>query len=125
MESFPILRDPLWRLPLLIIAATASRSIVTVDDDTIDLQFGIARVTIPIANVASVAQREWSWILGIGIRIASDKTLGLIGSTRGVVQIALRERTVDGLLFLRRPRNVAVSLEDPWGFIEAIERRRA
>lgn len=123
MESFKIRRDVAWRAPLLIILATESRSVVAIDDEAIDARFGIAHVRIPIANVAAVQTRDWSWLLGIGIRIAADKTLGLIGSSDGVVQIALREPTVDGVLFLRRPRNIAVSLEDPEGFIAAVEAR--
>ena len=101
METFEISRDPLWRLPLLIIGATESRSVATLEDDTIDLRFGFAHVRIPYANIADVRGREWSWVLGIGIRVAGDKTLGLVGSTRGVVQIAFREPTVRGVLFMR------------------------
>lgn len=123
MEQFAIRRDLAWRGPLLLITATASRSIVTVDDDWIDVRFGIAHVRIPITNVAGLQPREWSWLLGIGIRIAGDKTLGLVGSSDGVVQIALREPTVPGVMFLRRPRNVAISFDDPAGFIAAVEQR--
>lgn len=125
MDRFPIRRDLAWRVPLLIILATASRSMVTLDDDGIDVRFGVAHVQIPIDNVASVHRRDWSWLLGVGIRIADDKTLGLIGSSDGVVQIALREPTVEGSLFLRRPRNIAISLEDPDAFIEAVRARQA
>lgn len=123
METFPIRRDPLWRVPLLIIGATEARSVVTLEDDALDVRFGGARVRIPYANVRSVRERAWSWLLGVGIRIAGDKTLGLVGATEGVVQIALKEPSSEGVLFLRHPRNVAVSLEDPAGFVAAVERR--
>lgn len=123
METFRIARDFAWRLPLLIIGATESRSLVTLGDDAVDIQFGFAKVSIPYANIRDVAGREWSWLLGIGIRVAGDKTLGLIGSTQGVVQIALRTPMDRGGLFLRNPRNVAVSLEDPNGFMRALDER--
>lgn len=123
MTAFAIARDPVWRLPLLVIGATASRSKATFGEDAVELQFGLANVTIPYGAIRDVTERDWSWWLGVGLRIASDKTLGLIGSTRGVVQIAVKPGTVKGLLFLREPNNVAVSLEDPVGFIEAVQQR--
>jgi hypothetical protein len=123
VETFAIERDWAWRAPLLIIAATEARSVATLEDDVVDLRFGIAHVRVPYANIRELKERDWAWWLGIGIRIASDKTLGLIGSTRGVVQIALEEPTVDGVLFMRHPRNIAVSFTDPAGFIAAVEQR--
>jgi hypothetical protein len=123
METFAIARDTLWRVPLFLIGATEARSVATLDDEVIDLRFGIAHLRVPLANVRDVQERSWSWMLGIGIRIAGDKTLGLVGSTKGVVQIALREPTVEGVLFMRHPRNIAVSFEDAQGFISAVEQR--
>jgi hypothetical protein len=123
METFRIARDFAWRLPLLIIGATEGRSLVTLGDDALDIQFGFASVRIPYADIRGVNGREWSWLLGVGIRIAGDKTFGLIGSTQGVVQIAVRPGSVRGGLFLREPRNIAVSLEDPNGFMTALEAR--
>lgn len=122
-DTFAIARDWAWRLPLMIIGATDGRSVVRLDGEAVDLHFGIARLRVPYADVRDVRPRDWSWWLGYGIRIAGDKTLGLVGSSRGVVQIALREPTVEGVLFMRRPRNIAVSLEDPAGFIAAVEFR--
>lgn len=123
METFRIARDFAWRLPLLIIGATEARSLVTLGDDAVDIQFGFTRVSIPYSGVRGVNGREWSWLLGVGIRIAGDKTLGLIGSTAGVVQIAVQPGSVKGVMFMREPRNVAVSLEDPNGFMAALEAR--
>lgn len=123
MESFPIERDWAWRAPLLIIGATESRSVAVLGDEGISIRFGIAHVQIPYGNIRELHPRDWAWWLGIGIRIAPDKTLGLIGSTQGVVQIALKEPTVKGVLFMRHPRNIAVSLSDPAAFIAAVEKR--
>jgi hypothetical protein len=123
LESFRIGVDVAWRLPLLIIGVTDSRSSANLDDEGIDLRFGFTRIRIPYADIRDLRQRDWSWLLGVGIRIAGDRTLGLIGSTRGVVQIALKAPTVRGVLFMRHPRNVAVSLEEPMAFIEAVRLR--
>ncbi len=123
METFTIARDWAWRAPLLIIGATESRSVVTLEEENIDLRFGIAHVRIPYSNVRKLAERDWAWWLGYGIRIASDKTLGLVGSGHGVVQISLREPTVNGVLFMRHPKHVAVSLTDPAAFIAAVTAR--
>jgi hypothetical protein len=123
METFRIARDRAWRLPLLIIGATEARSLVTLGDDAVDVQFGFTRVSIPYADIRGVALRDWSWLLGIGIRIAGDKTLGLVGSTQGVVNIAVQAPNVRGVLFMREPRNVAVSLEDPNRFMGALADR--
>src|SRR5690349_7828646 len=101
METFRIARDFAWRLPLLIIGATDARSMVTLGDDALEIQFGFTSVGIPYADIRGVNGREWSWLLGVGIRIAGDKTLGLIGSTHGVVQIAVRPGSVRGVLFMR------------------------
>lgn len=120
---FRIARDPAWRLPLLIIGATEARSVATLEPDAIDLRFGFTRVRVPYAALREVRARPWSFWLGLGIRIDRDATLGLVGSTRGVVNLALKEPTVEGVLFMRHPRNVAVSLEDPEGFVRAVRAR--
>jgi|JRYL01.1.fsa_nt_gb hypothetical protein len=123
MERFQIARDPLWRAPLMLIGADAERSHVTFATDALDVQLGMARVRVPYANVREAKRRTWPWYLGIGIRIAGDKTLGLVGSTKGVVQLSFREPTVDGVLFMRRPNHLAVSLEDPEGFLAELQKR--
>ena len=123
MTRFQIARDPIWRAPLLLIAATESTSYVDLGRDALDVRFGIAHLTIPYDDIREATPREWSWLLGIGIRIAGDKTLGLVGSTKGVVQIALHRPTVRGVLFMRHPRNIAISLEDPDGFLAALRDR--
>ena len=123
METFEIKRDLAWRIPLLVIGATATRSVAVLKDDGLELRFGVAHLEIPYTNVAELRERDWSWWLGTGIRVAGDKTLGLIGSTHGVVQIALKKPTVRGVLFMRHPRNIAVSLSRPREFIEAVKPR--
>lgn len=123
MQPFRIARDFVWRLPLMIVGLTESRAFVTLGDDAVDIQFGFTKISIHYADIRDVNERDWSWLLGLGVRVAGDKTLGLVGSTRGVVQIALRAPTVRGVLFMRAPRNIAVSLEEPASFIAAVRER--
>jgi hypothetical protein len=123
MEKFRIARDWAWRLPLLVVGATEASSYVTLGAEAVEIRFGFTTLEVPYADIRAVSQREWSWLLGIGVRIAGDKTLGLIGSTEGVVQIALHGPTVRGVLFLRHPRNIAVSLEDSASFVDALGAR--
>lgn len=123
MNAFQIAIDPVWQLPLLLVGATPARSTATLGRDSVELQFGFTRVEVPYSAIADVRERDWSWLLGIGIRVASDKTLGLIGSRRGVVQITLKAPTVRGVLFMRHPRNLAISMAEPERFIEAVRAR--
>lgn len=123
MREFTISRSPVWRMPLLLIGATAERSKVTLEGEHVDVRFGAAHVRIPYANIQTVSPRPWSLWLGIGIRVARAKTLGLVGSTSGVVQIALKAPSREGVLFMRHPLNIAVSLDDSDGFIRALEAR--
>jgi hypothetical protein len=125
MREFTISRSPVWRIPLLLIGATAERAKVTLEDDLLDVRFGPAHVRIPYSNIRTVSPRSWSLWRGIGIRIAGDKTLGLVGATTGVVQIALKAPSFEGVLFMRHPHNIAVSLDDPDGFVRAVEERLA
>jgi hypothetical protein len=123
LERFQIERDWAWRGPLWLIGATESRAVAVLEESGVTIRFGFVHLEIPFGNIRELCPREWDWWLGIGIRVASDKTLGLIGSTRGVVQIALKEPSVRGVLFMRYPKNIAVSFADPTGFIAAVERR--
>ncbi len=123
METFRIERDWAWRAPLVLIGATTSRSVAVLTDDCIDVRFGIAHLRIPYVDIRELCERDWPWWLGIGIRIAPDKTLGLVGSTHGVVQIALKQPTVKGVLFMRHPRNIALSFSQPAEFVAAVRQR--
>jgi hypothetical protein len=78
--------------------------------------------TTPSSARTSLARRLASWSLfnGLGVR-AGGQIVGLIGSTAGVVELQLR--TPVPLRFAGWPWTVdriAISIEDPPGFIEAV-----
>lgn len=111
-----------WCRPfMLFIGATPANSYVEIAGDELRMRFG-AGVDAAIArsNVVSAAPMRWSIIDGLGVR-AGGRIVGLIGSPHGVVELELRESAV--LRFARFPwttRRIAISLEDPHGFIEAV-----
>ncbi|MBC04265.1 MAG: hypothetical protein CMJ34_13345 [Phycisphaerae bacterium] len=119
VQSFHIRRDVLWKAPLLLIGAVESNSRVQVSESMLDIQFGAFSTTIPIADIVSVEAVSWPIYRGIGIRLSLQRTLGLVGSTDGVVQLKLRNT---GVSFLGIKCNtVSVSLDAPDSFIAAVQ----
>ncbi len=57
------------------------------------------------------------------MRIASGRTLGLIGSTEGVVVVTLRQERLFKVPFKMRFRRLAASMEQPEAFIAALKKR--
>jgi hypothetical protein len=111
-----------WCRPfMLFIWATPANSYVEIDGDEIRMRFG-AGFDAPISrsNVVSAAPMRWSIIDGLGVS-AGGRIFGLIGSPSGVVELQLRETV--GLRFAGFPwttRRIAISLEYPQGFIDAV-----
>lgn len=123
---FSIRIDMIWRPFMLFLGATASNSYVEVEGDQIQLRFGSTfRHTIARGNVASAARCSWSVFDGFGVR-AGGQIVGLIGSTGGVVELRLREPAT--FRFAGWPwtvDRVAISLEEPQAFIDAVTPRRS
>lgn len=120
-RRFAIRIDWWWRPFMLFIGATPANSHVEMTSTELRLRFGAGfSGTIARANVAAAAPMRWSIINGLGVR-AGGQIFGLIGSTSGVVELELRESVV--LRFAAWPwtvHRIAISLEDPQGFIEAV-----
>ncbi len=119
--KFAIRIDPIWRPFMLFIGATPSNSYVEVGGSEIILRFGRGfHQRIARENVVGAAGISWSLMNGLGIR-AGGQIFGLIGSTGGVVELQMRDSVP--LRFVGWPwavRRIAVSLEDPQGFIDVI-----
>jgi hypothetical protein len=115
---FAIRIDPIWRPFLLFIGATPSNSYVELHDDAVRMRFGRGfDQAIARDNIASMSRGSWSWINGMGV-IAGGSTLGLVGSTRGIVEIRLRTPVALRYVGYGHQSNcVAVSLRDAEGFI--------
>ena len=121
--KFPIRLDGVWRAPLLVIGATPKRAFVEIEGDVISCRYGWWRDRIALADIVSAKPMPWRWYWGIGMRIAPDRTLGLIGSTKGVVVMQLQQERVFKVPFKMRFRHLAVSLEDPDAFMTALRER--
>ena len=119
--KFPIRIGLIWRPFMLFLGATPANSYVELTDDDIRVRFGPGfDRTIPRANVADAFHSKWGFINGMGI-IAGGTLFGVVGSTGGIVELALTD-TVQ-LRFVGFPwntRRIAISLEDPQGFIDAV-----
>lgn len=71
-------------------------------------------------QIADAYRTRWPLIAGIGWRIGGG-CVGLIGSRKGVVEVVLRAPCRARILGLPyRFRRIAVSLEDPDGFLAEI-----
>ncbi|HET7035042.1 MAG TPA: hypothetical protein VFI42_05105 [Thermomicrobiaceae bacterium] len=122
MPRFAIRRAPIWRPLLALFGATAGHSWVDVEPDKVVAQFGSYHLEIPRDNIEQAERGAWPWLGGIGWRVGLGGTLGLIGSMDGVVHLHLRQPQRRRLLGIPiRVRNVYVSLEDPNGFLAALE----
>ena len=118
---FPI-RRARWAVPLLVLfGATAGRSYVELTGDRLVARFGwLSHYTFPIADIESAARRSWPWFYGIGWRTSFRGTVGLIGSLDNVVEMRFRRRRWLWMLLPLPCDRLAISLEDPEAFLEAL-----
>ncbi len=116
---FPIRIDPIWRPLLLGAGATRGRSYVEVSEKEIGFRFGFwFRREVPRSEIVGAAPRQWPVWYGVGWRSNLRGVIGLIGSYQGVVEVRLKNRTRAWGVF--PCDRIAVSLEDPDGFIAAL-----
>jgi hypothetical protein len=118
-ERFQIRIDPLWQPLLLAGGATPATAYVELRDDTIEIQFGWwFKETLRRADVTEAVIRQWPVWMGVGWRTNFLGQVGLIGSYRGVVE--LRLRTPIRVWQALPCRRLAISLEEPGRFLEAL-----
>lgn len=116
---FAIRIDPVWRAFLLAGGATRRNSFVELTDTEITFRFGaLFRRTFPRADIDGAAGRRWPLWYGVGWRSNLRGVIGLIGSYRDVVEVKLKARTRAWGVF--PCDRIAVSLEDPNGFLSAL-----
>lgn len=119
---YPMRLDPPWRPLLALFGGTPGRSFVELTPKTVRFRFGWAfDRTLAHAEIAGAQRVRWPLWWGIGWRLAPGGTVGLIGSRRGVVAVRLRHPRWMRLLFIPwRCHRICVSLEDPDGFVRAL-----
>lgn len=119
-QRFPIRIDRLWRPLFGPIGARGDRCYVEVDDEHVRVRMPpLLRVDLPRADVVTAEKRTWPLWRGIGWRHDLRRTVGAIGSRRGVVQLELRESR-KWIRFLPRYDRLAVSVDDPDELVAAL-----
>ena len=111
--------DPWWQPLLLVGGGTRDSSYVELNDDTLTARFGwLFQRAIPREDIEGVTQTRWPLWMGVGWRTNFVGGFGLIGSFRGVVEIRLR--TPIRVWRVVTCRRLAISLEEPERFVEAL-----
>jgi len=123
VTRFPIRRSPWWRPLLLLFGATAGRSYVELAEDRLAARFGwLFNHSFPLSDIEGAARRSWPLLYGIGWRSNLVGVLGLIGSRAGVVELRLRRRRWLWMLLPLPCNRLAISLEEPEAFLEALDK---
>ncbi|MDP9180509.1 MAG: hypothetical protein M3O21_02165 [Chloroflexota bacterium] len=117
---FPMRIDPVWRPMLFPLGGTREASFAEVTDDSVRFQFGLLfDRTFPLSDVAGARNRDAHWWHGIGWRSNLLGQIGLLGSHSGVVEVRFKTRT--RALGVFPCDSVAISLQDPDGFLAALK----
>jgi hypothetical protein len=115
-------RDKVWRPLLAIFGGTAGRSYVEIEPAGVHARYGwLFDKRFALSEIESVGRMDWPWWLGIGWRSNLVNLIGLTGSTEGAVVIRFRKRYLIWLLIPLPMRRLAITLEDPDGFVVALE----
>ena len=118
-QRFQMRLDSWWQPLLLVGGATNENSYVELRDNDVRLRFGYPfDQTLALSDIESVQEITWAWWQGVGWRSNFMGQMGLIGAYRGVVELKLREPQRRWGIF--RYQRLAVSLEEPQRFVEAI-----
>jgi hypothetical protein len=118
---FQIRIDPWWMALLLPGGATRQNSYAELTDGELHIKFGLLfDRAVPRAQVEGAKESHWPLWMGIGWRTNLRGLVGLVGSYRGVIEVKLREPVrVWGFFNCDR---IALSLEEPEAFIQAVGR---
>jgi len=118
---FPIRRDPWWAPLLLLFGATPGRSYVELAGDRLVARFGwLFHHSFPLTGIEGAGMRSWPLLYGIGWRTNLIGVVGLTGSYRNVVEVRFKRRRWVWMLLPLSCNRLAVSLEDPDAFLEAL-----
>jgi len=114
----PLVWAPVWVPFGLIIGGSASRCWVEVGAGEVVAAFGpLAEARLPRAAIRSAAVIPWSWWRGFGIRWYGWDAAAFVGRGRGVVELRLEPAVEIKAVLRRTVRRLALSPEDPEGFL--------
>lgn len=95
---------------------------VELDDDELRFRMGImARGTVPRSHIRRARPMEWTWWAGFGVRWYWPRHWGLIGSPQGVVELEVEPPTRVRMVVPVRIRRLALSVDDPEGFLRLLD----
>jgi hypothetical protein len=118
---FPILRSPQAAPLLRLLGGTPDRSYLELTDDRLVARFGwLFNYSFPLADIEGAGRRSWPLLYGVGWRSNLFGVIGLIGARENVVQVRLKQRRWVWMLLPLPCNRLAVSLEDPEAFLEAL-----
>jgi hypothetical protein len=118
---FPILRSPGAAALLSIFGGTRDRSYLELTDDRLTARFGwLFNYSFPLADIEGAARRPWPFLYGVGWRTNLIGVVGLIGARENVVEVRLKQRRWVWMVLPLTCNRLAVSLEDPEAFLEAL-----
>jgi hypothetical protein len=125
--SYQIAISSFFKPVLLPMGATRESSFVELEESALHVRFGfLFDQRIALSEIQSAEPIDWPVLAGIGWRTNFRGTIGLIGTTKGVVRIRLKEpRRIFFLLMPLKLRDLCVSLEEPRRFADELGRRLA
>ena len=124
---YPIRISAPWRPLFSIFGFRRKSSFIDLYDRALTICFGTASETIPVADIASADRRKWPFYYGLGPKLGPAGGVSYVGSTNGVVEIRFvtpRPLNVWGPFRSKKAKQVVVSLEDPEGFLAALNDAR-
>ena len=119
MTRFAARIDTPWKPLLAPFGAMESGSYAEVRNHGIHVHFGfLFERTFAHEEIQSAARWQPAWWHGIGYRSNLTGRISLLGSHQGVVVIRLKKRTRSWGIF--PCREIAISLQDPEGFLDTL-----
>ena len=120
---FPMLRSPQAAPLLRLFGGTPDRSYLELTADRLTARFGwLFNYSFPLADIEGAGPRSWPLLHGVGWRSNLFGVIGLIGARENVVEVRLKQRRWVWMLLPLSCNRLAVSLEDPAAFLEALAR---
>jgi hypothetical protein len=116
-----------WRPLFALFGFRPGSSVVELGPDALHFRFGTAFESVPFDQIAGVSRRRWPFYYGLGAKLGPDGGVSWVASSEGVVRVDFvspRPLNVWGPFRRADARCVIVSLEDPDGFIVALEAAR-
>jgi hypothetical protein len=120
-QRFAIRVDPWFRPLLVLFGGFGERRTVTVDEETVRVQFGFWDHRFPRSQIAGARRVRGNLLWGVGWHGDFVRRLVVNGSLGGMVGIQLTQPQRYRLLGIPgRCSRLAVSLEEPDAFVAAL-----